>query len=82
MSVDLVWKNPPAREPRKVDLVAAQLRARPGEWARIDSGPIRLFPWWAPLYNSDEFEVRFVRHNPNELFGPSDVYVRAVGQKS
>lgn len=81
MADALVWETPPEPPPSRVDSVAAQLRARPGEWAMIaDERSLQLLPWWAPLGRDLEFEVKIV---PTErrAFGPRKVYARWVDLK-
>jgi hypothetical protein len=58
-------------------VVAAFLRREPGKWAKIHTSPgLEFMPWWGPLYESDEFEVKFVSLEPGKLFGGSDIYAR------
>lgn len=81
MTMAVQWQDPPKREPRKVDVVAAELRARPGQWALIEKCEAMSFlPWWGSLANdTDHFEVRHVLENPSRLFGPRDIYCRYIG---
>lgn len=77
MSSEIVWKSPPLSTPRRADVVAAQLLARPGEWAMIATSPaLELLPWWGPIYNDERFEVRFVRVNPDHPSAVREVYAR------
>ena len=75
---------PPAPPVPKVDVVAAQLRARPGEWAVIDRRSTPLMPWWGPLNaNKEEFEVEWRKSDPAHaglIFAPVDVYARYIGE--
>jgi hypothetical protein len=75
----VVWKAPPERKPSRAAQVAAQLRERPGEWALIhhEEG-LGFLPWWSPIHQSPDFEMRFVWENPRVLFGPRDIYARYV----
>ena len=80
---EIEWADPPPPAPRRADLVAAQLRGKPNEWARIDSGATTLLPWWMPISNDPNFELKFVRTGPStQLFGPRDVYARYIGKES
>lgn len=82
-SAGIEWvERPPAPAPRKVDVVAAHLRAYPGEWAVIERRSSTLLAWWMPLRNSDHFEVETRKSDPNDttvLFAAVDVYARYVG---
>jgi hypothetical protein len=69
----IVWQDPPAPKPSRLSILRAELQARPGRWAKIASGPVQFLPWWTALANSDDYEMRYVRHNPNQLLGPHDV---------
>lgn len=78
-TAEIVWKAPPERKPSRAALVVEQLRQRPGEWALIhhEEG-LGLLPWWGPIHKSPDFETRFVREKPGEIFGPRDIYARCV----
>lgn len=75
--------SPPPPAPRKVDVVAEQLRARPNEWAVIARHSTPVMPWWGPLNSSEEFEVQWRKSDPTQaglIFAPVDVYARYVGE--
>lgn len=79
-SAGIVWKAPPERKPSRVVQVAAQLRTRPGEWALIhhEEG-LGFMPWWGPLHELPDFELRFVWEKPGVILGPRDIYARYLG---
>lgn len=78
MKDDIIgWKEPPPVYPRKAERVANLLRRRRGDWALLDVDEgLSLMPWWMPLFNNPEFEVRFVRLD-DHIFGKREVYARA-----
>lgn len=77
----LEWKTPPAPAPRKADVVAAQLRERPNEWALIERNtPAWFMVWWEPLVNSDDYETKRVKLD-QQFLGRCDIYARYVGSE-
>lgn len=79
---EIQWKTPPERTPRRVELVADQLREKPHEWALIDTDcpALALMPWWAALTTDSDFEVKRVPTSTDRLFAPGDIYARYVGK--
>lgn len=80
---DVVWEDPPPPPVSRVDRVAAELRGRPGTWAKIAhaDGPV-LVVWWGPLTNDPEIETRIRLQQPDRPFEPRDVYAKFVGDKA
>lgn len=80
---EIQFKNPPADRPRRCDIVARQLRERPGEWAFLEtSPPFAVLPWWNPIaQDEDNFEIKYVKQpgSHSGLLGPRDVYARYIG---
>lgn len=85
---DLEWVGPdlPAKPPSRADRVAAELRERPGEWAKIDTHEgAQLLPWYGPLLRHDDYEVETRRtrapgRNESLLFGGGyTIWARYVG---
>jgi hypothetical protein len=77
---DIEWIAPPSTKPAPAVLVAAQLRSRPGEWARIAHRCTIFTGWWTPLRELADYEVTLRTSEPSDfpLFGPIDVYARYV----
>lgn len=76
------WRDPPPKRPRRVDQVAAALRERPKEWARIDRlTGLQFVPWWSTLANDSDFEVKIIL-TTSQAFGPRDIYARFTGKES
>lgn len=75
---DIEWIDPPTTAPAPVVVVAAQLRSRPGEWARIAKRCTIFNGWWTPLREQADYEVTLRTSEPRDgrLFGPIDVYAR------
>lgn len=77
---ELEWRDPPKPLPAPYLAVMAQLKERPGQWAKIATfqGVFgSVFAWWKPIYNSDEFETKVViRDRGMPYTGYRDVYAR------
>lgn len=77
----LEWEDPPLPKPSKCKEVLEELKKNPGRWAKIQSGPTTIMPWWGPLRATPHVEIRIVS-TTNQLFGgPIDVYARYEEEK-
>lgn len=76
----LEWKKP-THQPRKADIVAAELRSNPREWARIATRQpaFQFLPWWGPIWNDKNYETKIVPCDPDLPLGERDIYARYVG---
>lgn len=63
----------------KADRVAAELREKPEQWARIMRGAPYFttpFQWWVKLVHHEDYEVEYVKVDAYT----KDVYARYVGK--
>ncbi len=79
---DIEWKDPPEDQLQKIDVVIAELRSRPGEWAKIAHAEGISFGsrWWYPLFDDYEYETRVALINPAQVFGPREIYAKFIGK--
>lgn len=71
--MSITWKEPPADGKRKFFKVAEELKARPGEWAKVAHYSSQAI---YRHFGGESWERRFVKAEHGH-----DVYVRFVGDK-